>query len=61
MYENELLEIKYFKYYKEDNYEIEFDKLIKDDRFKDLIIRMLKLKPENRLTWEEYFNLEFFK
>ena len=47
------LEIKYANYYEEDNYPIEFDESIEDDRFKDLIIRRLKLKPENSLTWEE--------
>jgi len=57
----ESLEIKYLNCYEEDNYKIEFDVSIKDYSFKDLIIRMLKLKPENRLTWEEYFNHEFFK
>jgi len=59
--ENDSIVFKYMNYYKEDNYPIEFDESIKDDRFKDLIIRILKLKPENRLTWEEYFNHEFFK
>jgi len=59
--EYDSLEIKYANYYEEDSYPIEFDESIEDDRFKDLIIRMLKLKPENRLTWEEYFKHEFFK
>ena len=61
MIKYESLENKYSEYYEEDNYKIEFDKSIKDESFKDLIIRMLKLKPENRLTWEEYFNHKFFK
>jgi len=59
--EYDSFEIIYKNYYKEDNYKIEFDESMKNDRFKDLIIRMLKLKPENRLTWEEYFKHEFFK
>ena len=57
----ELLEVKYLNYYEEDNYKIEFDASIKDNNFKDLLIKMLKLKPENRLTWEEYFCHKFFK
>jgi len=59
--EDELLEFKYSNYYEKDNYKIEFDISIKDNNFKDLLIKMLKLKPENRLTWEEYFNHKFFK
>ena len=59
--EYESPEVQYLKYYEEDNYTIEFDESIKDENFKDLIIKMLKLKPENRLTWEEYFNHIFFK
>jgi len=60
-YENELIEIRYLNFYEKDNYVIEFDKSIEDDNFKDLVSKMLKLKPENRLTWEEYFNHKFFK
>ena len=41
---------------------IEFDSSIKNNLdFKDLIIKMLKLNPKNRLTWEEYFEHNFFK
>ena len=58
---NDYLEFTYLNLYEKDNYKIEFDKSIKDANFKDLINKMLKLKPENRLTWEEYFNHKFFK
>jgi len=57
----EIFAANYVNYYEKDNYKIEFDKSIKDDNFKDLITKMLKLNPENRLTWEEYFNHKFFK
>jgi len=50
----------YCSKYDEDNFEIEFDKSIENDDFKDLINRMLKLNPKNRLTWEQYFNHPFF-
>jgi len=60
IYEDDWLEFKYMNYYSEDNFNIEFDKSIKDDNFKALIIKMLKLRPENRLTWKEYFNHKFF-
>ena len=53
--------IIYYQYYEKDNYNIEFDKNIKDKDFNDLIIKMLKLNPKNRLTWEEYFEHPFFK
>ena len=50
----------YCNKYDEDNFEIDFDKSIKNEAFKDLVNRMLKLNPKNRLTWEQYFNHPFF-
>jgi len=58
---NEYLDFIYLNFYEKDNYKIEFDKSIKDNNFKDLICKMLKLKAENRLTWKQYFNHKFFK
>ena len=52
--------LKYHKYYDNDNLNIEFDNSIKSKDFKDLIIRMTKLNPKNRLKWEEYFWHPFF-
>ena len=53
--------IIYYQYYEKDNYNVEFSQHIKDKDFKDLIIKMIKLNPKNRLTWEEYFGHPFFK
>jgi len=58
--ESELIEINYFNNYEQDNFDIKFNESINDD-FKDLLKKMLKLKPENRLTWKEYFDHPFFK
>ena len=58
--ESELIEIIYFNNYEKDNYAIKFNESI-DDNFKDLIKKMLRLRPENRLTWKEYFEHPFFK
>ena len=52
---------KYLKYYEKDDLKIEFDESIKNDSFKDLIIKMTKLNPINRLKWEDYFEHQFFK
>ena len=57
---------EYLFYYK-NNYEndnhidIFFDKSIKDKDFKDLLNKMLKINPKNRLSWKEYFEHPFFK
>ena len=51
----------YCNLYDNDNYVIEFDKSIKCEEYKDLIERMLKLNPENRLNWDQYFDHPFFK
>ena len=52
--------IKYHNYYENDNLEIEFDKEIQDNEFKDLIKKMLKLNPKNRLSWDDYFTHKYF-
>ena len=52
--------INYTNNYDKDNLNIEFDKSIKNNDFKDLIKKMIKLNPKNRLNWEEYFNHPFF-
>ena len=54
-------EIIYYNKYVKDNFEIQFDDSIKNEDFKDLVKRMLKLNPKNRLTWEKYFSHPFFK
>ena len=51
----------YLNKYDADNFEISFDDSIKNDDFKDLVKRMLKLNPKNRLNWDQYFNHKFFK
>ena len=62
-YENNFIQliIKYRDNYNKDNLKIEFDKSIKNENFKDLVIKMLKLNPKNRLSWEDYFEHPFFK
>ena len=57
IYENIIL---YNEYYDKDNYNIIFDNSIKNDDFKDLIKRMLKLNPKNRISWDDYFCHLFF-
>ena len=59
----ELFEIMYIykSNYEKDNFKIEFDKSIKDESFKDLITKMIRLNPKNRINWENYFNHHFFK
>ncbi len=52
--------IKFEQNYDKDDLDIEFDKSIKNNNFKDLIKKMIKLNPKNRLNWEEYFNHPFF-
>ena len=53
--------MKYRINYEVDNLNIEFNKNIEDKLFKDLIIKMIKLNPKHRLTWEQYFEHPFFK
>ena len=50
----------YCSKYDADDFEIQFDSSIKNDDFKDLVKRMLKLNPKNRLNWDQYFNHPFF-
>ena len=47
--------------YEKDDFKIEFDKSIKNKDFIDLITKMIKLNPKNRLKWDEYFDHPFFK
>ena len=62
---NYIQENNIFNVYKdnfdEDNYNIRIDNSIENEDFKDLLTKMLKLNPKNRLTWEKYFNHPFFK
>ena len=53
--------IKYYENYDKDNLNIEFDKSINNNDFVDLVRKMIKLNPKNRLKWEEYFEHPFFK
>ena len=57
----ELVIIKYHENYDKDNLNIEFDKSINNNDFVDLVRKMIKLNPKNRLKWEEYFEHPFFK
>ena len=50
----------YYNNFNKDNFEIQFDNSIKNEDFKDLVKRMLKLNPKNRLNWDQYFNHPFF-
>ena len=51
----------YFNNFDVNDFNIQFDNSIKNSDFKDLLKKMLKLNPKNRLTWEQYFNHSFFK
>ena len=53
--------IIYTNKYDEDDFNIDFDNSIENLDFKDLLKKMLKLNPKNRLTWENYFSHPFFK
>ena len=53
--------IIYRNKYDEDDFNIQFDNSIENPDFKDLLKKMLKLNPKNRLTWEKYFSHPFFK
>ena len=35
--------------------------VIKDKKLKDLLSKLLVKEPENRISWEEYFEHDFFK
>ena len=50
----------YYNKYEEDNFVIKFDNSIINEDFKDLVKKMLKLNPKNRLDWVQYFNHPFF-
>ena len=52
---------KYKENYENDNIEIEFDKSIENKDFIDLVKKMIKLNPKNRLNWHDYFSHPFFK
>jgi len=47
--------------YEKDNIIISFDNSIENKDFKDLISQMLKLNPENRLKWNDYFKHPFWE
>ena len=51
---------KYIENFENDNLNIDFDKTIKNKDFKDLIKKMIKLNPKNRLSWDDYFVHPFF-
>ena len=53
--------IIYYNKYNKDDFEIQFDNSIKNEDFKDLVKRMLKLNPKNRLNWDQYFAHPFIK
>ena len=55
------LVITYNNNYENDDFKIEFDEEIQDNDFKDLIYKMIKLNPKNRLNWDEYFSHKYFK
>lgn len=50
----------YKAHYENDDIQIEFDESIKNEDFKDLLRKMLKLNPKNRISWQNYFSHPFF-
>jgi len=60
IYYPEIVE-NYQKNYETDNFAITFDDNIKDKQFIDLITKMLKINPINRLKWDSYFKHPFFQ
>ena len=52
--------INYERHYDNDDLDVPFDESIKDENFKDLLRKMLKINPNNRISWENYFNHPFF-
>ena len=52
---------KYKDNYDKDDLNIDFDESIKNKDFKDLIKKMIKLNPKNRISWDDYFEHPFFK
>ena len=52
--------MKYQNNYEIDNLVVDFDNSIEDKDFKDLLTKMLKINPKNRLNWKEYFYHPFF-
>jgi hypothetical protein len=52
---------KYTDNYDKDNLEIDFDKSIKNNDFKDLVKKMIKLNPKNRLSWAITLNINFLR
>ena len=58
---SKLCYIYYEQHYDNDDANITFDESIKDENFKDLLIKMLKLNPINRISWDNYFNHPFFQ
>ena len=50
----------YKAHFDHDDFNIKFDDSIHDENFKDLLRKMLKINPSNRITWDNYFNHAFF-
>ena len=53
--------VNYQKNFETDNFAITFDASIKDKQFIDLVTKMLKINPINRLQWDSYFKHPFFQ
>ena len=51
----------YANFYDKDDFDIEFDKSIKSEEYKNLVRQMLKINPKNRLNWDQYFEHSFFR
>jgi serine/threonine-protein kinase ULK/ATG1 len=51
----------YKNHFDNDDFDIKFDESIKDENFKDLLRKMLRINPINRISWENYFNHQFFR
>ena len=58
---DDIFTLYYKNNYNNDKYNVEFDKSITNENFKDLVRKMIKINPKNRISWDNYFNHEFFK
>ena len=53
--------INYKLHFENDDLNVQFDQSIQNENFKDLLRKMLRLNPKNRIIWDDYFNHPFFQ